>query len=241
MSIPADLLPAVRPHPGWVRSHESSPLILCNAADLLLHTAGVQCHLPGGAILTPPIQVKAGGVVGNCSLDHGTTPLNERKPSPRSSRKDGMSPAMYAVYVCDNALSANSPVSACCVCRGFGTRHSRRRGPRTSGDWCRCSRFRPDTRATARCAYTPPDMGYPTTSRCKSSSLFPFAARLLMASKTNRLGCLRLTERCADILLSIRQEIEEAGNDVGIELDGPIMKLLECVHMPRVHNVLFTL
>ena len=30
-----------------------------------------------------------------------------------------------------------------------------------------------------------------------------------MASKTNRLGCLRLTERCADILLSIRQEIEE--------------------------------
>ena len=43
----------------------------------------------------------------------------------------------------------------------------------------------------------------------------------------NRLACLRLTDRCADILLSIREEIQEAGNDVGIELQGPIIKLIE--------------
>lgn len=43
----------------------------------------------------------------------------------------------------------------------------------------------------------------------------------------NRLACLRLTDRCADILLSIREEIQEAGNDVGIELQGPIVKLIE--------------
>lgn len=43
----------------------------------------------------------------------------------------------------------------------------------------------------------------------------------------NRLACLRLTERCADILLSIREEIREAGDDVGIELRTPLNKLLE--------------
>jgi len=55
----------------------------------------------------------------------------------------------------------------------------------------------------------------------------------------NRLACLRLTERCADILLSIREEIVEAGNDVVTELQRPIIKLVECVHKPRVYNVLF--
>ena len=34
----------------------------------------------------------------------------------------------------------------------------------------------------------------------------------------NRLGCLRLTERCADILLAVRQEIFDAGDVVGQEL-----------------------
>ena len=43
----------------------------------------------------------------------------------------------------------------------------------------------------------------------------------------NRLACLRLTERCADILLSIREEIREAGDDVGFDLQGPIIKLVE--------------
>jgi len=40
-----------------------------------------------------------------------------------------------------------------------------------------------------------------------------------------RLACLRLTERCADILLSIRHEVQEAGNVVDEELTGPIDKL----------------
>lgn len=47
-------------------------------------------------------------------------------------------------------------------------------------------------------------------------------------------------ERCADILLSIREEIHEAGNYVGIELQEPITKLVECVHKPGVCNVFLT-
>ncbi|CAA7263929.1 unnamed protein product [Cyclocybe aegerita] len=43
----------------------------------------------------------------------------------------------------------------------------------------------------------------------------------------NRLGCLRLTERCADILISIREEVHEAGDVLGEELADPIAKLEE--------------
>ncbi|KAF9523670.1 hypothetical protein CPB83DRAFT_862451 [Crepidotus variabilis] len=43
----------------------------------------------------------------------------------------------------------------------------------------------------------------------------------------NRLSCLRLTERCADILISIRLEIHEAGDVVEQELEAPISKLEE--------------
>ncbi|KAF9255884.1 hypothetical protein L218DRAFT_911907 [Marasmius fiardii PR-910] len=43
----------------------------------------------------------------------------------------------------------------------------------------------------------------------------------------NRLQCLRLTERCADILLSVRQEVREAGDQVTEELTIPIAKLTE--------------
>jgi len=45
----------------------------------------------------------------------------------------------------------------------------------------------------------------------------------------NRMACLRLTQRCADILISVRQEIQDAGGDVGDELKAPIAKLVECV------------
>ena len=45
----------------------------------------------------------------------------------------------------------------------------------------------------------------------------------------NRLSCLRLTERCADILLSIRLEIHDAGDVVEQELAAPISKLEEYV------------
>lgn len=43
----------------------------------------------------------------------------------------------------------------------------------------------------------------------------------------NRLQCLRLTERCAEILLSVRQEVYDAGDEVGLELSVPYQKLLE--------------
>ena len=45
----------------------------------------------------------------------------------------------------------------------------------------------------------------------------------------NRLSCLRLTERCADILMCIREEIYDAGDYVGQELYAPITKLVESV------------
>ncbi|KAI0270447.1 hypothetical protein BC834DRAFT_922465 [Gloeopeniophorella convolvens] len=43
----------------------------------------------------------------------------------------------------------------------------------------------------------------------------------------NRLASLRLTERCADILISVREEIAEAGDSVSEELHSPIAKLNE--------------
>ncbi len=45
----------------------------------------------------------------------------------------------------------------------------------------------------------------------------------------NRLASLRLTERCADILISVRDEIADAGYTVAEELHAPIAKLVECV------------
>ncbi|KAH9985258.1 hypothetical protein BJV77DRAFT_1084863 [Russula vinacea] len=43
----------------------------------------------------------------------------------------------------------------------------------------------------------------------------------------NRLASLRLTERCADILISVREEITDAGYTVAEELHAPIAKLNE--------------
>ncbi len=40
-----------------------------------------------------------------------------------------------------------------------------------------------------------------------------------------RLACLRLTERCADMLISIRYEVHEAGDVVAEELAVPIARL----------------
>src|SRR5258708_26069365 len=48
----------------------------------------------------------------------------------------------------------------------------------------------------------------------------------------NRLASLRLTERCADILISVREEIIDAGRTVDEELHAPIANLNECVHTP---------
>lgn len=45
--------------------------------------------------------------------------------------------------------------------------------------------------------------------------------------KTNRLSCLRLTERCATILYSVRSEVNAAGTDVADLLQEPMNKLLE--------------
>lgn len=45
----------------------------------------------------------------------------------------------------------------------------------------------------------------------------------------NTLGCLRLTERCAVILISVRAEIFEAGDVLARELAIPIRRLEEYV------------
>ncbi|KAI0653255.1 kinase-like domain-containing protein [Cubamyces menziesii] len=52
----------------------------------------------------------------------------------------------------------------------------------------------------------------------------------------NRLACLRLTERCAGVLISVREEVAEAGNHVGVELHRPIARLVESFH--EVHSFL---
>ncbi|TFK45230.1 hypothetical protein OE88DRAFT_1640190 [Heliocybe sulcata] len=43
----------------------------------------------------------------------------------------------------------------------------------------------------------------------------------------NRMACLRLTERCADILLSVKDEIDQAGEAVANELQEPMKKLID--------------
>ena len=47
------------------------------------------------------------------------------------------------------------------------------------------------------------------------------------ATQVNFNGCLRLAERCAMILLSVRQELHAAGGEVGQELAIPIVRLEE--------------
>jgi hypothetical protein len=37
----------------------------------------------------------------------------------------------------------------------------------------------------------------------------------------NRMACLQLTQRYADILISIQQEVQDAGGETGDELKGP--------------------
>ena len=51
----------------------------------------------------------------------------------------------------------------------------------------------------------------------------------------NRLATLRLTERCSDILISVREEIVDAGYTVTEELHAPIAKLNE--YDPRLHTL----
>ncbi|KAH9915441.1 uncharacterized protein BXZ73DRAFT_106170 [Epithele typhae] len=53
----------------------------------------------------------------------------------------------------------------------------------------------------------------------------------------NRLACLCLTERCATVLISIREEISDAGDDVSIELRPPLNRLVESYK--EVHRFLF--
>ena len=45
----------------------------------------------------------------------------------------------------------------------------------------------------------------------------------------NRTACLRLTERCADILMSVREEIRDAGDIIDGDLAAPVSKLIEYV------------
>ena len=46
------------------------------------------------------------------------------------------------------------------------------------------------------------------------------------------MACLRLTERCADILVAVHAEIHEAGDKVGEELRLPLNNLVEYVYSP---------
>ena len=45
----------------------------------------------------------------------------------------------------------------------------------------------------------------------------------------NHAACLRLTERCANILISVREEIRDAGDVIDDDLATPLSKLNEYV------------
>jgi len=53
----------------------------------------------------------------------------------------------------------------------------------------------------------------------------------------NRLACLRLAERCANLLLSVLQEVHEVGDKVEKEMAKPLEKLVECVLLPTVIRI----
>ncbi|KAL5504344.1 hypothetical protein ACEPAH_8418 [Sanghuangporus vaninii] len=45
--------------------------------------------------------------------------------------------------------------------------------------------------------------------------------------ETDRTACLRLTERCADILQAVRDDIHESCDPIGEELETPMQTLVE--------------
>jgi abelson tyrosine-protein kinase 1 len=49
----------------------------------------------------------------------------------------------------------------------------------------------------------------------------------------NRMACLWLPQRCVDILICNRQEVQDAGGDVDDELKEPLDKLVACVYLFR--------
>ena len=59
--------------------------------------------------------------------------------------------------------------------------------------------------------------------------------------QTNRQASLRLIERCADILISIRGEIVDAGPTVAEELCTPIAKIVGCVPSALIRTHVFYL
>lgn len=52
-------------------------------------------------------------------------------------------------------------------------------------------------------------------------------------AKTNRLSCLRLAERCATLLYSVRCEINEAGMETAMALAEPVEKLCGALSQVR--------
>ena len=61
--------------------------------------------------------------------------------------------------------------------------------------------------------------------------------------QTNRAASLRLTERCEEILNSIRDEIAQSGDNATEELREPIAKLAKCVPValrdPHTFHLIF--
>ncbi len=61
------------------------------------------------------------------------------------------------------------------------------------------------------------------------SALFPMASADTepTSPQINRAACLRLTERCAIILISVCDEVEGAGIEVATKLQTPLTRLIE--------------
>lgn len=60
-------------------------------------------------------------------------------------------------------------------------------------------------------------------------------------SKMNRLACMRLARRCAEIVLCVRQEVKEAGDVIRSELFMPLSRLVESVIFFSVQTIKFDL
>lgn len=109
------------------------------------------------------------------------------------------------------------------ICSGNCCRYK----PRCSLYWCGSPGFGACTGPEASCAALTQYLGCLTAGRRKFHVTYQPSTSVQLTLQMNVLSCLRLTARCADVLISVRREIFNAGYVVEQELLAPIRKLEE--------------
>ena len=110
-----------------------------------------------------------------------------------------------------------------CICIGNRCRYH----PWSTFYWCGSPGFGACTRPEASCTALTQYLGCFTAGRRKFYATYQPSTLVQLILQINVLSCLRLTARCADILISVRREIFYAGYVVEQELPAPIRKLEE--------------